>query len=217
MNAPARAALLIALLLPAGAAAAQDRASDYDPANLYFRGMGGMAYGLVPARSEPALGVQLRVDLGELAPSLRLVPALTFWASEYRESEMEELGDRVEALCERGGSPCPGLDLGQVEVSDLSLEVDAQYLWTTSLGIEPYAGAGVGLHLLNGSGDLIEDTFVEDILDGITPGVNAHAGIELPLGALRLHGELRGTLAGSASWVGAGVGAVWGVGRGGSR
>lgn len=192
---------------------AQRAASAYDPANLSLRGVGGMAFGLVPARSDPAVGVQFRADLGELAPSLRIVPVITFWASQYRESEVLELARRVEALCERGGSPCPGLDPGEVEVSDLSLEVDAQYLWTTSIGLEPYAGVGVGLHLLNGSGDLIDDTFVEDILDGIAPGVSAHAGIELPLSsALRIHGEARGALAGSASWAGIGLGGAWRVG-----
>jgi hypothetical protein len=209
----AAAVAVLATLLACSPLAAQDRIEDYDVSRLGFRGFGAFAYGVVPRRSEPTLGVQLRADLGEIAPSLRIAPSLSFWASEYRESELEQLADRVEALCERGGSPCPGIDVGQVEVSDLSLDIDAQYLWTTSLGVEPYAGAGVSLHLLNGSGDLIEDTFVEDILDGIVPGVSAHAGIEIPFGALRLHGELRGVLAGSASSVGAGVGAMWVVGR----
>ena len=203
-------ALLAVASLPL-AAPAQDQVSDYDVTNLYFRGAGVMVYAALPARSEVVPAVQLRVDLGEVAPSLRVVPAVTYWSSEYQESELEEVARRVEALCERGGSPCPGIDLGDVRIADLSLEVDAQYLWTTSVGFEPYTGAGVGLHLLNGSGDLIRETFVEDILDGITPGVNVHAGVELPLGALRLHGELRGTLAGSASWLGAGLGGVWHV------
>jgi hypothetical protein len=205
--------LAAAALVSASPLAAQDRPEDYHVENLAFQGAGVFLFGLVPARSEPTLGAQLRVDLGEVAPSLRIAPSLTYWGSEYRDSELEELARRVEALCERGGSPCPGIDLGEVRVSDLSLGVDAQYLWTTSLGVEPYAGAGVSLHLLNGSGDLIEDTFVEDILDGITPGVSAHAGIEIPLASgLRLHGELRAELAGSASWLGAGVGALWHVG-----
>ena len=207
-----RAGTVILATLLASPLAAQDRIEDYDINRLGFRGLGAFGFAVVPTRSEPTLGLQLRADLGEIAPSLRIAPSLTFWASEYRESELDELSDRVEALCDRGGSPCPGIDLGQVEVSDLSLDVDAQYLWTTSLGVEPYAGAGVSLHLLNGSGDLIEDTFVEDILDGIAPGIGAHAGIEIPLGALRLHGELRGTLAGSASSVAAGIGGTWRVG-----
>jgi hypothetical protein len=207
-----RIALLTALLL-AGPLSAQGRPEDYHPENLRFGGIGAFGYGVLPTRSEATLGVQLRADLGEIAPSLRIAPWIAGWQSDYRRSELDELEDRVEALCDRGGSPCPGVDLGEVGVRDLSLGVDAQYLWTTSLGVEPYAGAGVALHLVNGSGDLIEDTFVEDILDGIAPGVNAHAGIELPLaGGLRLHGELRGELAGSASWLGAGVGGMWRVG-----
>jgi len=207
------AALSLAGTLLAGAPlCAQDRIEDYDVSRLGLRGVGVFGFGLIPTRSEPTIGVQLRVDLGEVAPSLRIAPSLTFWQSEYRDSELDDLAARVEALCDRGGSACPGIDLGKVEVRDLSLDLDAQYLWTTSLGVEPYAGAGVSLHLLNGSGDLIEDTFVEDILDGIVPGVGAHAGIEIPLGSLRLHGELRGTLAGSASSVAAGIGGMWTIG-----
>ena len=84
----------------------------------------------------------------------------------------------------------------------------------TRLVVGPRSTLEIETYLLNGSGDLIRETFVEDILDGITPGVNVHAGVELPLGALRLHGELRGTLAGSASWLGAGLGGVWHVAGG---
>ncbi|HEU0055215.1 MAG TPA: hypothetical protein VFQ39_18640, partial [Longimicrobium sp.] len=120
------------------------------------------------------------------------------------------IGERLAAACERAGSPCPGIALGDVELSDLSIDVDAQYLFTTDFGIEPYLGIGAGIHLVNGSGDFIEDTFVEDVLDAITPGFNAMAGIEVPLGSsLRLQGEVRGVLASNARWAGLGIGASW--------
>jgi opacity protein-like surface antigen len=99
------------------------------------------------------------------------------------------------------------VELGEVQLSDLSLDLDARYTGRGPGGLEPYVGAGLGLHLVNGGGDFIDNTFVEDILDAITPGINVMAGIQLPLGrGLRLHGELRGVIAGGANWIGAGAG-----------
>jgi hypothetical protein len=198
--------LLLALAAPLQA----QRPEDYDYENLAFSGIGAHLYGVLPARSEPTLGVQLRADLGTLGPNVRIAPSVTFWSSDIREGELENIADRIEASCERAGSPCPGVSLGQVRLSDLSVDVDAHYLFTTDVGIEPYAGIGAGLHLVDGRGDFIEDTFVEDVLDAITPGFNAMAGVEIPLGpSLRLEAEARGVLASNARWAGLSIGATW--------
>lgn len=202
----------LAVLMAAAAPARAQELSQLDVRNLAFRGLGVWLFGVAPVRSEPAVALQVRSDLGELAPNLRINPSITFWATKFRGREVRRMEDRIEAACERSGTPCSGIDLGEIHVSDLSLDVDAQYLWTTSVGIEPYAGAGVGLHLVNGRGDFIDNTFVEDVLDAITPGVNVMGGLELPVGPnLRLQGEVRGVLASNARWVGAGFGASWTV------
>ncbi len=205
--------LFILPALLAAFAAEPARAQDweqYDYTNLAFSGVGLFLYGILPAHNEPALALQARADLGLLGPAVRIVPSMTFWSSDVKESEIARVEERVEEACERGGAPCPGIDLGEVSVSDLSIDVDAHFLWTTSYGVEPYAGLGGGIHLVNGRGDIVEGTFVEDVLDAISPGVNAMAGVELPLGpSLRLHGELRGMLAGNVRWIGAGVGGMF--------
>ncbi|HYJ79061.1 MAG TPA: hypothetical protein VEW03_05645 [Longimicrobiaceae bacterium] len=201
--------LLIALLAVPAAAAGQ-RPEDYDYENLAFRGIGVWFFGVLPARSESTLGLHMRADLGELGPSVRIAPSVTFWSTSIRDGELARMEERIEAACERSGVPCAGIDLGQVSLSDLSLDVDAHYLWTTGFGLEPYAGVGVGLHLVNGRGEFVEGTFVEDVLDAITPGLNLMAGLELPLGlSLRLQGEVRGVLASNARWVGVGIGGSW--------
>lgn len=201
--------ILPALLALATPALAQ-RPEDYDYENLVFSGLGVHAYAALPARSDPALALQLRADLGELGPNVRIVPSVTFWSTTFRESEVARMEERIEASCDRSGAPCPGIDLGEVELSDLSLDVDAHYLFTTDFGVEPYLGAGAGIHLVNGRGDVIEDTFVEDVLDAITPGLNLVGGLELPLGPnLRIVGEARAVLASNARWLGAGIGATW--------
>ncbi|HEX8696878.1 MAG TPA: hypothetical protein VF746_30950 [Longimicrobium sp.] len=202
--------LPVVAALGIGAPASAQRPEDYDYENLAFQGIGVWLFGVLPARSKSALGVHLRADLGEVGPNVRIAPSLTFWSSDIKDSEVDEIERRIEAACDRSGVSCTGIDLGTVHLSDLSLDVDAQYLWTTDLGIEPYAGVGVGIHLVNGGGDFVDDTFVEDVLDAITPGLNAMAGVELALGpSLRVQGEVRGVLASNARWLGAGVGLSW--------
>jgi len=196
--------------LGAASPAAAQRPEDYDYENLAFRGLGVWVFGVLPARSETALALQVRADLGELGPNVRISPSITFWSSRIRDGELRKMEDRFENACERAGTPCPGIDLGEVKLSDLSIDVDAQFLFTTDFGIEPYAGLGAGVHLVNGRGDFIDDTFVEDVLDAITPGLNAMAGIEIPFGpALRLQAEARAVLASNVRSIGLGVGGAW--------
>lgn len=200
------AALALALALPARA---QDMA-DYDYENLVLSGVGVHLSEIFPSRSEPALALNVRVDLGLLGPNVRITPGLTFWSTRFRGSEVARMAERIEAACDRGGVPCPGIDLGTVELSDMSLDVEAHFLWATDYVVEPYAGAGVSLHLLNGSGDFIEDTFVEDLLDAVAPGLNLVGGLEFPVTQnLRVLGEARGVLTGNVRYVSLGVGGAW--------
>ncbi len=199
------AVLLLALciLLPAPARAQ----GETGVRTLAFQGIGAWLYHVVPARSEPATGLHLRGDLGRLAPRVRVSPSVTFWATRLTTNQVSRVKARVEELCEAAGTPCPGVELGEVRLSDLSLDMDARYLGRGPGPLEPYVGAGVGLHLVNGGGGFIDNTFVEEILDAITPGLNAMAGVQLPLGrGLRLHGEVRAVVAGGANWLGAGIG-----------
>lgn len=204
-----RSLLAAALLLVPTAVRAQDMA-DYDYENLVFSGVGAHVVEVFPARTDPALGLNVRVDLGLLGPNVRITPGITYWSSELRNSEVERMESRIEDACERGGVPCPGIELGGVEVSDLSLGVDAHFLWTTDYFVEPYAGAGVSLHLLNGSGEFVDDTFIEELLDAIAPGLDLVGGLEFPIaGNLRVLGEARAVLTGNTRYLSVGVGGAW--------
>ena len=86
-------------------------------------------------------------------------------------------------------------DLGTITWSDLTLGVDAHLLWTMPIGVMTYVGAGAAIHALNGHGDFIENTFVEDLLDSTSAGIAVMGGLEFqPLSRLRLYGEARYTL-----------------------
>jgi hypothetical protein len=202
-------ALVLAALAAPTAARAQDMA-DYDYENLVLSGVGVHLAQVFPSRAEPTLSLNVRADLGLLGPNVRITPGLTYWATDIRNSEVEKMEQRIEAACERGGVPCPGIELGEIEVSDLILDVDAHYLWTTDYFVEPYAGVGISLHLLNGRGDFIDDTFVEELLDAIAPGLNLVGGLEFPVaGNLRVLGEGRAVLTGNTRFISVGVGGAW--------
>ena len=50
----------------------------------------------------------------------------------------------------------------------------------------------MSLHIMNGDGEAISGTFVEDLLDSVKPGFNLHGGLEYPLSdGFRLYGAAR--------------------------
>lgn len=198
---------LALLALPAPASA--QSLEDYDYENLEFRGVGAELGRIQPASVEPALLLAVRADLGFLGPNVRVVPRGSFWSSRLRQGEVDELRANLVRLCRDEASDCLR-ELGEIRVSDLTLGADAHYTWETELMVTPYAGAGAALHLLNGSGEAIDGTFVEDLLDAVAPGVDLVGGVELPLGAaLRLFAEARGTLSSDVRYAGLSVGGSW--------
>jgi hypothetical protein len=150
--------------------------ADFDYEHLSFRGFGAEIGYVWPTRvvATPSLG--LRVDMGYLGPSLRIVPGVSYWSSRLKGAEVRELETRIEELVE-GESP---LRLGAIDWSDLVLSLDGELVWRMA-GVLGFAGAGAAAHIMNGGGDAIADTFIEDLLDTVTAGVNLHLGVEYPL------------------------------------
>jgi hypothetical protein len=202
-------ATILALLLPAAAAA--QRIEDYDYENLSFRGI-GLDWGYIwPSKVNSTPTYSLRIDLGFLGPAVRIVPTLTYWSSSLERSELDRLGDRLEQLppLQSGGVQIDADDLGEVDWSNLTIGLDAHVVWTAPLDIITYVGTGLGLHALNGRGDVIDDTFIEDLLDSTIAGLAFMGGVELqPVPRLRLYGEARYTLASDIHYPGFRVGAA---------
>ena len=182
--------LTLALLGAAPGATAQELA-DFDYENLAFRGF-GVEWGYIwPSRVEPTQTLGVRMDLGYLGPGVRIVPAITYWSSQMKRSEIRELEVRVEDLISRQspGAPPSSVTLGQIDWSDLVLSLDGHVVWRVPYGFLTFAGAGASAHLLNGAGEAIQDTFVEDLLDSVTAGGNLHTGLEyIASERLRLYG-----------------------------
>jgi opacity protein-like surface antigen len=183
-------ALVVTLAALPGAAGAQTLA-DYDYEFLGFRGVGVGAGYMWADKVQNTEEFHLRLDLGYLGPGVRIIPSVSFWSSRYTREELDELADQVN---QRAGSVLTGDDLGPIEWSDLALSVDGHFVWNTPVNVLTYVGAGLGFHALNGQGDAIDDTFVEDLLDAIATGVSGIAGLEFqPVERFRVYGEGRFT------------------------
>ncbi|HEX2168208.1 MAG TPA: hypothetical protein VHG09_13320 [Longimicrobiales bacterium] len=206
----ARLLTACALLLCAHDADAQELA-DYDYENLAFRGI-GFDYGYIwPSRVEATPMYSVRLDLGFLGPAVRLAPSISYWSSEFSMDELDRLADRLNNLppLQEQGVVITATDLGTVEWSDLTMSIDAHVVFTAPLDIITFVGVGGSLHALNGRGDAIADTFVEDLLDSTTAGLAVMGGAEFqPIPQMRLYGEARYTLASDVRYPAIRVGAA---------
>ena len=187
------AAVLCLATLPLSA----QRLEDYDYENLRLRGVGGEIFLVAPNDLEAAIGFGGRIDLGFLGPNVRVMPRVAYWSSDLTEEELSRLSTRIESLVEEQN---PGVgdvevSLGDVDRSAFIAGSDLHWLPLITEPVRPYVGFGAELYILNGSGEDIEDTFVEDALDLITAGVSGVAGVEVDVGSgLTVYGDLRGTL-----------------------
>lgn len=207
---PRLALLLLPLLAPS--ALEGQTWEEYDYEDLEFSGIGLEAGRVWPASVEPTAVYGLRMDLGFIGPRVRISPSTRFWSSRLQEGEVIRLADQILLVCERQvGVECPDrLDLGEVRLSDLEMAVDGHFFLLPGRTISPFLGASLALHLLNGQGDFIDGTFVEDLLDTVSPGVGPILGVDITLGrSIRLGAEARFMLASDVRYASVAGGVVW--------
>ncbi len=187
---PGVVALALAFAFPPAAAAQGLASLDYE--YLSFRGVmidGGWIF---PSKVDPTWSIGGRFDLGFLGPGVRAVVGFSHWSSTLSRGEVEKLENRVEELIEQTGPPAPDVTLGEITWADTEIHGDVHFFWRVPYGLLTYLGMGGGAHVLRGGGEAIADTFVEDLLDSVRAGLNAHAGLEIPLHSrFRLVGEAR--------------------------
>lgn len=177
-----------ALRMPAPAPAAAQDLADFDYEHLSFRGI-GFEGGYLPAHGIHGVRGKTqswgaRLDLGYLGPALRISPSVTYWSSELEPAEVSSIESRIERLIAREvGDSAAGaeVDLGKIVWRDVVVGVDSHVVWNIPFGWLSFLGVGASVHVLDGQGETIEGTFIEDLLDTVRPGVNVHAGLEYPL------------------------------------
>src|SRR5512143_3276653 len=139
----------------------------------------------------------VRVDVGHLAPPVRVLLGLSYTRSRFTERAVTRFNRTLlKLVTDPDGNAT--IDVGRVNLSDLIADVDLQYVFNEAGPVSVVAGVGGGAHIRDGSGSAINGTFLEDALDGVAPTP-----------AWQLTGELRGTLLSDCSTASARVGFMY--------
>ena len=209
--------LFFVLLLPivaTGSLKSQELA-DYDYENLGFRGI-SFEYGNILFKTyEETEAYSVKLDLGFLGPGVRMATRASYWSSEMLPEELVSFESSLNAmiLAQGGVLPGNGLEIGSIKRDDMSVSVEADYVWRIPLGMLLSTGLGASAHLVNGTTKIPDDTFLNGLLDSFTAGFNVHSGLEyLVTDRIRLYGDSRIGLAGNVRFFqfGGGLTILWG-------
>jgi hypothetical protein len=123
----------------------------------------------------------IRLDYGRIAPRVRLLLGLSYYRSFFDNAEIAEFEERIRELVDDPDGNFT-VDVGEIRWADLTGDLDLQYVLPQGGAVTAYFGLGLSLHVRNGTGSAIEETFLEDALDDVAAGLNATIGLELAAG-----------------------------------
>lgn len=160
----------------------------------------------------------LRLDYGYIAPHIRLVFGASYFKADFSSAARARFEDRLRSIVNDPDSNFT-IALGPITWSDVTGDVDLQYVLPQSRSVTAYMGIGLGAHVRHGSGPAINGTFVQDALNEITAGLNGTIGTEIGAKRWRLTVETRGVVSSGVSTVSLRTGVMyrWGGARDGGR
>ncbi len=160
----------------------------------------------------------LRLDYGLIAPHVRVLLGLSYYKADFSSSARARFEQRLRSIVNDPDSNYT-IDLGEITWSDVTGDVDLQYILPQSRTVTAYLGVGIGAHLRHGSGPAINGTFVQDALNEITAGLNGTIGAEIGAKRWRVTLDARGVLSSGVSTVSLRTGVLyrWGGRRNGRR
>jgi hypothetical protein len=159
----------------------------------------------------------LRLDYGLIAPHVRVLLGLSYYKADFSSEARARFEQRLRSVViDPTGDDT--INLGRITWSDVTGDVDLQYVLPQSHTVTAYLGLGIGAHLRHGSGAAINGTFVQDALNEITAGLNGTIGTEIGAGRWRVTLEGRGVLSSGVSTASlrTGVAYRWGARKRGS-
>lgn len=161
---------------------------------LGFKGVGA-EFGVVASdRLTQVASPALRVDYGEIAPRLRVMFGASYFRGDFNDSEIAKFESTIAGVVQDPTNDFT-ISVGRVTLTDVEADASLQYLFTRSRRFTTYMGAGLGVHVRNGSGPAIDGTFVEDALDTIAAGFALSFGFEVGIASrLRFTADFRGGL-----------------------
>src|SRR3989454_2716470 len=139
----------------------------------------------------------LRLDYGFIAPHVRLLLGVSYYKADFSSAARARFAQRLDSVV--NPSRPDTSDLGRITWSDVTGDVDLQYVLPQGRSVTTYLGIGLGAHIRHGSGPAINGTFVQDALNSITAGLNGTIGAEVGAKRWRFTLEARGVLSSGVS------------------
>lgn len=182
-----------ALVGPPGLAA-QDFLDQFSYEGLGLAGVGIDVGRVASDRLTSEWSVGVRVDYGMIAPRVRVMLGASYFKGELAPDEIAQFESSLERVV-RDPTGDAVIDIGRITWANLAAMVDLQYLFAASERFTSYVGIGFGIHLRNGAGAAIDNTFVEDALDTVAAAASATLGIEVAItNLIHVMTEIRGGL-----------------------
>ena len=155
----------------------------------------------------------LRLDYGFIAPHVRVLLGVSYYKADFSSAARARFAQRLDSVVNPGTQDT--INLGRITWSDVTGDVDLQYVLPQGRAVTTYLGIGIGAHVRHGSGPAIKGTFVQDALNSITAGLNGTIGTEVGARRWRFILEARGVLWSGVSTVAlrSGVAYRWAGGR----
>lgn len=215
MSDSTRLAGIVALLLSAGAGTrlpAQSLLEQFSYDNLKLSGIQVDLGVLGSSELRGAVVGGVRLDYGRFAPNVRLLLGLSYFRSEFDHGATTRFEQRLKNfVIDPSGDDT--IKVGRIFWSDLTADVDLQYVLPQGRGVTSYIGFGVGVHVRNGSGSAINGTFIEDALDDIAAAANVSLGLEVAAGPRwRIALDSRGVLSSGLSTASLRAGLMYRIG-----
>lgn len=185
--------LAVLLLLAATPLRAQEFLEQFSYEGLRFSGIavefGGILSNNITTR--PIGGI--RVDLGVIAPRIRVVVGGSYFKGDFKQERIAEFERRLEDVL--AGCGCDSISVGSITQSNIELYFALQYLVPAAGRVRPYVGVGFSAHVRDGDGAVIDETFVEDALDTVAAGVDGAVGVDVAITPrVAVLAEVRGVL-----------------------
>jgi len=147
-----------------------------------------------------ALTGGMRLDYGLIAPHVRVLLGLSYFKADFSSTARARFEQRLKSVVvDPTGDDT--IKLGSITWSDVTGDLDLQYLLPQGHAVTVYMGIGLGAHFRHGSGAAINGTFVQDALNEITAGLNGTLGAEFGAKRWRFTLDGRGVLSSGLSTV----------------
>src|SRR5437763_1607193 len=124
-----------------------------------------------------ALTGGMRLDYGRIAPHVRVLLGVSYFKADFGSAARARFEQRLKSVVV-DPSRDDTIKLGSITWSDVTGDVDLQYVLPQGHAVTAYMGIGLSAPFRHGNRPEINGTFVQDALNEITAGLNGTIGAE---------------------------------------